>query len=165
MGAYEAQAQAPLAEWYKRDTNGQVRINIPARFGDGGIRNKGFIGHPMRTEEVSGVIQGKALVQYDFTPQQYEALIRLTAALCRIFPRLKCDYPKDVNGRLIPQKLSDEELKNYHGVLGHYHIQTDKVDPGPALQWEYVISNARRLMNGQGASPVVGGSKGAVRLQ
>ena len=38
------------------------------------------------------------------------------------------------------------ELKQYEGVLGHYHVQTDKVDPGPALQWDYVIGEARRLM-------------------
>ena len=31
-------------------------------------------------------------------------------------------------------------------MLGHYHIQTNKVDPGPALQWDYVIGEARRLM-------------------
>jgi hypothetical protein len=31
-------------------------------------------------------------------------------------------------------------------VLGHYHVQTNKVDPGPALQWDYVIGEARRLM-------------------
>jgi len=35
----------------------------------------------------------------------------------------------------------------YEGVLGHYHVQTDKTDPGPALQWDYVIGEARRLMN------------------
>ena len=23
--------------------------------------------------------------------------------------------------------------------MGHYHIQTNKDDPGPALQWDYVI--------------------------
>jgi N-acetyl-anhydromuramyl-L-alanine amidase AmpD len=43
-------------------------------------------------------------------------------------------------------KLPSEELQNFHGVLGHYHIQTNKVDPGPALQWDYVIGEARRLM-------------------
>jgi hypothetical protein len=37
-------------------------------------------------------------------------------------------------------------LKDYHGVLGHYHIQAEKSDPGPALQWDYVIGEARRLM-------------------
>jgi hypothetical protein len=43
-------------------------------------------------------------------------------------------------------KLPDAELKDYHGVLGHCHLQAEKVDPGPALQWDYVIGEARRLM-------------------
>ncbi|MGI8965872.1 MAG: hypothetical protein ACR2H1_07260, partial [Limisphaerales bacterium] len=43
-------------------------------------------------------------------------------------------------------KLSDEELNQYQGVLGHYHIQTNKTDPGPAFQWDYVIENARHFL-------------------
>ena len=43
-------------------------------------------------------------------------------------------------------KLPKAELEAYEGVLGHYHVQTDKVDPGPALQWDYVIGEARRIM-------------------
>ena len=39
------------------------------------------------------MIQGEDLVQYDFTPEQYAALTKLTAALCKIFPKLKCRYP------------------------------------------------------------------------
>jgi N-acetyl-anhydromuramyl-L-alanine amidase AmpD len=47
---------------------------------------------------------------------------------------------------LADRKLPDAQLKDYQGVLGHCHIQTDKKDPGPALQWDYVIGEARRLM-------------------
>ena len=93
-------------------------------------------------------------MQYDYTPQQYAALAQLTATLCKIFPKITCDYPKDAAGRLIPGKLADDELENYHGVLGHYHIQANKVDPGPALQWDYLIGTAQRLMTG-GFTPVV----------
>jgi hypothetical protein len=42
--------------------------------------------------------------------------------------------------------MADGDLRAYRGVLGHYHIQTNKVDPGPALQWDYVVGEARRLM-------------------
>ena len=37
-------------------------------------------------------------------------------------------------------------LEKYEGVLGHYHIQTNKTDPGPALDWDKVIGEARELM-------------------
>jgi N-acetyl-anhydromuramyl-L-alanine amidase AmpD len=152
MGAYGGDEKDPFEEWYARDTNGATRITIPARYGDGGIRTKGFVGRPARPASIKGVIQGRDLTQYDFTPQQYEALSKLTATLCKVLPKIRCDYPHDAAGKVIPQKLPDDELKAYQGVLGHYHVQTDKVDPGPAFQWDYVITNARRLMN-NGLSP------------
>ena len=76
---------------------------------------------------------------------------RKTATLSKVFPKIKCDYPRDASGKLIPQKLDDEELKNYEGVLGHFHIQTNKVDPGPAFQWDYVINGARQLLRSPNA--------------
>ena len=101
----------------------------PAGYGDGGILTKNFVGHPARPGPITGTIQSKDLVQYDFTPQQYQALIELTATLCKALPKIKCDYPKDAAGNLIRQKLPDAELKAYEGVLGHFHVQTDKVIP------------------------------------
>lgn len=146
MGAYGQDEKNPFAEWYQTGTHGAPTLTLPERYGDGGIRTPGFAGHPARPEPVRGNIQGDDLVQYDFTPEQYRALIRLTAALCKVFPKIKCAYPTDASGRLIPRKLPDEQLENYHGVLGHYHIQTNKNDPGPAFQWDYVISGARKLL-------------------
>lgn len=146
MGGYSREEDSPLAQWYSKDARGQTRITIPERFGDGGMRTPNFVGRPARNEPVRGVIQGRELTQYDYTPQQYRALAHLTAALCRVFPKIKCDYPRDAAGKLIPRKLAEEELDQYAGVLGHYHIQTNKVDPGPALDWETLITHARELM-------------------
>ncbi len=147
LGAYGPAEQSPLEQWYQPQTNGPTRITLPETLGDGGIRKRGFAGHPARPDLVTGTIQGRELRQYDYTPEQYAALIKLTAALCRVFPRINCDYPKDAAGKLIPQKLSDAELADYHGVIGHYHIQTNKVDPGPAFQWERVIGGAKELLD------------------
>ncbi len=49
---------------------------------------------------------------------------------------------------MVSERLSDPVLKSFQGVLGHFHIQTEKVDPGPAFNWDYVIGGARRLLNG-----------------
>jgi N-acetylmuramoyl-L-alanine amidase len=146
MGAYASREKSPLGEWYATDENGQTHITIPERFGDGGIRTPNFVGRPARPEPVIGTVQGRRLTQYDFTPEQYKALVHLTAALCTVFPKMKCDYPRDAAGNLMLVKLPDEQLESFGGVLGHYHIQTNKVDPGPAFQWDYVIENARQLM-------------------
>jgi N-acetyl-anhydromuramyl-L-alanine amidase AmpD len=163
IGAYLVHGKNPFAEWYAKETNGQTRITIPARDGDGGILTKGFVGHPARPEPITGMIQGKQLIQYDYTPQQYQALIKLTATLCKVLPKIKCDYPKDAAGKLIRHKLPDAELDAYQGVLGHFHIQTDKVDPGPALQWDYVIDRARKLLHGRFSSPADDIEKGHLR--
>jgi N-acetylmuramoyl-L-alanine amidase len=163
MGAYPVNERNPFAQWYAKKPNGQTRITIPAQYGDGGIFTKDFVGHPARPEPIKGELQGKELVQYDFTPQQYQALIKLTATLSKALPQIKCDYPKDAAGKLITVKLPDAELEAYKGVIGHFHIQTNKVDPGPAFQWDYVIDHARKLLHG-GMSPMADEtSKGHLR--
>lgn len=149
IGAYPANGKNSFDQWYQTNSDGKVFITIPRRFGDGGIRTTNFIGRPARNEPVRGVIQGEDLVQYDFTPEQYAALTKLTAALCKIFPKLKCRYPVDADGKLIPRKLPDDDLNNYQGVMGHYHIQTNKVDPGPAFDWERVIGGANRILEAE----------------
>jgi N-acetyl-anhydromuramyl-L-alanine amidase AmpD len=148
MGAYSATEKSPLGDWYATNENGQTYITIPERFGDGGIRTPNFVGHPARNEPVTGEVQGRTLTQYDFTPEQYKALAHLTAALSQVFPKIKCDYPRDADGKLVTKKLPDAELDAYGGVIGHYHIQTNKTDPGPALDWDDVIGNARKLIQG-----------------
>jgi N-acetyl-anhydromuramyl-L-alanine amidase AmpD len=151
VGAYRAGGRNPFAQWYQTNAAGQTVITLPERFGDGGIRTTNFTGHPARPRPVRGTIQGEDLVQYDYTPEQYAALTKLTAALCKIFPKLQCRYPVDAEGKLIPHKLPDDQLKNYAGVLGHYHIQTNKTDPGPAFDWERVIGGAQKILDRENA--------------
>jgi N-acetyl-anhydromuramyl-L-alanine amidase AmpD len=144
-GAFGPNEKEVFKDWYRKDASGTF-ITIPASAGTNTQRTVGFIGRPARPDLVVGMIQGQTLRQYDLTPQQYQALIRLTAALCKTFPNLKCDYPRDASGHLITCKLPDKTLAGYHGLLGHFHIQTNKVDPGPAFQWDLVVNGARQLM-------------------
>jgi len=146
VGAYRAQEKNPFALWYQTDRRGLTIIKIPGLAGAQAERTPGFTGRPARRAAVAGEVQGEELHQYDFTAEQYRALARLTAALCTVLPGIRCDYPRDAWGRLAGAKLPEAELKDYRGVLGHYHLQAEKVDPGPALQWDYVIGEARRLM-------------------
>jgi N-acetyl-anhydromuramyl-L-alanine amidase AmpD len=151
MGAYPPGDTKVLDEWYQRDAAGRPFIKIPERLGDPRIHTQNFTGRPARPEPVPGNIQKTDLVQYDLTPEQYAALTKLTAALCRIFPKITCDYPRGPDGRLATTRLPDAELKAFGGVIGHYHIQTNKVDPGPAFDWDRVIAGARKLL---GLSPL-----------
>jgi N-acetylmuramoyl-L-alanine amidase len=145
VGAYELTESNPFDAWYLQ-TNNQTLLTVPDAFGAAGILTSNFVGRPARPGPIEGNIQGKDLVQYDFTPEQYQALIKLTAALCKIFPKIRCQYPTNDSGELITCKLPDDALTNYEGILGHYHVQTDKVDPGPAFQWDYVVDGARKIL-------------------
>jgi N-acetylmuramoyl-L-alanine amidase len=146
IGARPLRERGILDSWYKKDTNGSIRIEIPAQYQPSGIRTENFVGRPARAEPVVGTIQGEELIQYDFTPDQYEALVNLTASLCKIFPNLRCDYPRDEKGELLPSKLPDDQLKSYQGILGHFHVQSNKVDPGPAFQWERLRKGAEEYL-------------------
>jgi N-acetyl-anhydromuramyl-L-alanine amidase AmpD len=147
VGAYPPNRDALLHQWYRSNDCAGVRIVLPERLGNAGLRTPGFVARPTRPEPVRGVVQGQELVQYDFTPEQYRALVQLTATLCKVFPKIKCDYPRNTAGALVTHKLADDQLDGYGGVLGHFHIQTNKVDPGPAFQWARVIDGTRQLLH------------------
>jgi len=147
IGAYPVEDNpGTLEQWYQADEKGAKRVVLPNWMKESGIRTPNFVARPMRPEAAAGQIQGKMLRMYDLTPQQYDSLVKLTAALCRVFPKIKCDYPRDSSGQLITSKLSDEQIQAYQGLIGHYHLTTNKIDPGPAFQWDLVVNGARKLM-------------------
>jgi N-acetyl-anhydromuramyl-L-alanine amidase AmpD len=148
MGAYGLKEKDPFARWYAPGPDGRVRMTIPPELDGGGVRTPGFVGRPSRGEIVVGEVQGMELRQWDFTPEQYRSLARLTATLCTVLPRVRCDYPRDESGRLITRQLTPGEFAAYSGLIGHYHIQKDKIDPGPGFQWDWVVEKARALSRG-----------------
>ncbi len=145
LGAFPPGAPSPLDRWYQAGAGGLVRIVVPDPPEQSGLRDLISVLRPARDQPVIGTIQGQSLRQYDFTDRQYESLIRLTATLCKLFPRILCDYPRDAARVLVRAKLADPELVRYQGILGHYHVQTNKVDPGPAFQWDKLIRGVRDL--------------------
>lgn len=93
---------------------------------------------------VEGVVQGQRLVQGELTPAQEAALVKLAAGLCRTFPRLRPDAPRDAAGAVRDRALSEAEFAAFGGILGHFHVQENKVDPGPAFPWERFLAAVRR---------------------
>lgn len=148
MGAYPADNMKTLEQWYKKNDDGTVELTIPDSRGDGGVRTPGFRSGPIRNELITGTINGRELNQYDLTPEQYKALIKLTAALTEIFPKIKLDYPRDENGSEVPGVISDEQFAAHQGLIGHYHITKGKSDPGPAFQWDYLIEEVKKEKQG-----------------
>ncbi|MCC6680830.1 MAG: N-acetylmuramoyl-L-alanine amidase [Phycisphaeraceae bacterium] len=131
LGAFR-DINTPLFEkWYTRDMFG-VRLTPPPGRIYPTLR-------PARPYPVQGEIQHRLLTQYDYTDAQYESLSHLTAALSRIFPKLELAWPQQ------DYVLSPQQFEQWHGLLGHHHITTSKVDPGPAFDWQRVIRRAKEL--------------------
>jgi N-acetylmuramoyl-L-alanine amidase len=158
IGAWEGPQTLRQKEWYTRDANG-TRLTIPSRFA-GALHNANFVGHPARPNPIGAMVQGRTRLQYDYTPEQYDALAHLSATLCTVFPKIQPDYPRtpagphaaypfaepDQPGQLINHVLPRDQYEFYQGLLGHYHVQLDKDDPGPALQWDLLITTTKKLM-------------------
>jgi N-acetyl-anhydromuramyl-L-alanine amidase AmpD len=152
VGAYPAFRGSPLERWYEW-TEAGMRLALPPAVGGGGLRCPGFVARPARDELVSGAIHGETLVQLDFTPAQYETLAALAATLTRVFPRIELTVPRDAAGDVRRDALGAADEAAFHGVLGHYHLQTDKLDPGPAFDWERLLAAARARAGASGVRP------------
>lgn len=142
MGAYEK--PEGIQRYYATDADGPYFV-LPAA--ESGVLTPGFIPRPSRRELICGQIHGRTLHQYDFTDEQYAALIKLTAALHRALPRIALEVPRNPDGSVRNNVLSPEELDAWSGLIGHWHITTNKIDPGPAFNWDRVLEGARRELN------------------
>ncbi len=151
MGAeVPSKSRDHLARWYKKE-GGETVITIPGGVEKSGLRDKSAVLKPIRPDMISGPIHGEVRQQYDLTPQQYDSLIKLTAALHKTFPKINLDYPRGPDGKVLLTALPDDrsnpndDYDRYQGVLGHWHVQLNKQDPGPAFQWDKVIDGAKAL--------------------
>lgn len=141
MGAYEDPKR--LKQWYVPDGEGGTRIRLSKWQGDGHFRNRDYVPRPARPEPVSGRIHGHTFHQYDFTAAQYRSLVQLTRTLVRELPRIEAEAPRDAAGQVEQTMLSRERFTRFSGIIGHFHIQKNKYDPGPAFRWEDFLTAVR----------------------
>lgn len=143
-GAFAQPLSADMRRWYDKDERGWF-LRYPAWMTETGIRTPGFVPRPDRPDFVTGTVQGRTYHQFDFTPEQYRALAHLCAGLNKLFPRIRLEVPRDANGQVVDKALPEEQLRAFDGIVGHFHVQTNKQDPGPAMQWDRLLREARQL--------------------
>ena len=144
-GCFPQPMNAAMLRWYERDAGGW-RMKFPAFLSEPGIRTAGFVPRPDRPEPIEGTIHGTTYWQLDYTREQYQSLAQLCAALHRVFPRIRLEVPRDDSGAIVTTNLPAEELLAFDGIVGHFHVQRNKQDPGPAFQWERLLREARALV-------------------
>lgn len=147
IGAYprNEKGDATLARWYEEGPDG-TRLTLPKPPGELGVLTSGFQGRPARDQKVLGRIQGGALQQYDYTPEQYDSLVKLAATLCHHFPKMEADAPRDADGRVSTVRMDEAAELDFGGILGHYHVSSRKIDPGPAFDWRRFLARVRARM-------------------
>ena len=131
VGAYEN--ESPFKGLYRPGPAG-LMLSIPAA-----LHPPAGGPFPLQTPTfLRGQVHGRTYVQPDFTRAQHETLGKLLPALARVFPLLiadrPLDLPRDVSGAVRMTALSAAELKSYRGLLGHFHVTSSKIDPGPAIE-------------------------------
>ena len=146
IGAYSSDEEKPWNRWYTRDASGHVTLTIPREIDRQSVHTPQFVGHPRRNELITGTINDRRLEQYDLTQPQYEALAHLAATLHRVLPKIKLQAPRDEHGRVVDHTLDDATQADYQGLIGHYHLTRNKIDPGPAFDWDRVLDDARDLL-------------------
>ncbi len=145
IGAYPVDGDNPFDQWYGHDKKGTY-ITIPETLGQRGEQRKPGKYYAARAQPITGTINGSELVMHDLTDAQYDALIKLTAGLVKVFPKIENDYPRDEQGHLIVDELSDEQFAEFTGYLGHFHERQGKTDPGPAFDWERLRKGVARKL-------------------
>ena len=91
---------------------------------------------------------------WDFTEEQYQALIKLCLAINEALPRVKLEIPFDKKTRRTPLgKIKN--FASFEGVLGHAHTQAGtadgikrKFDPGSAFDWGRLRRSFRMTARG-----------------
>ncbi|TMQ08195.1 MAG: hypothetical protein E6J90_41205 [Deltaproteobacteria bacterium] len=78
-------------------------------------------------------INGNTLKAFDYTAPQIESFTRLGRELLRLLPNLPAEYPQSSPGEPSWETMKDAAIRRetYAGYVGHYHINTQKWDPGP----------------------------------
>lgn len=87
---------------------------------------------PWRRDLVDDVIHGHAVQYTDFTALQVRSALALIDALSRAYG-IPATPPTGPDGKVLDRLMTHAELSTYRGVLGHFHNNPGKQDPGTRL--------------------------------
>jgi len=127
-----------------RKVNQRWRFDLPEQYREK-LRTPDFKAFASRSYGDRGYfsrrINGRMVRMWDFTEEQYQALIHLCIGINALLPNIALKVPFDQKKRRTPL----DKIKNFatfKGILGHAHVQNgsgegikNKYDPGSAFNW------------------------------
>lgn len=122
-----------LAAWHAAQWNvGSIGVELCNR-GDPKLdRNYYSSGkHGPKRDIVPCKINNHKIAAFDYTKEQMDAFARLARALQRLLPNIPLEFPQSSPGVQAWNTLPEAASFGFAGYIGHYHLITQKWDPGP----------------------------------
>lgn len=94
-------------------------------------------------------INNHTILAYEYTPQQIDAMTRLGRALQRLLPNLPAEFPQSSPGQASWDTMPASASFRFAGYIAHYHLTTQKWDPGP-----FEFAEFCRKLRGQLSLPI-----------
>jgi N-acetylmuramoyl-L-alanine amidase len=104
--------------------------NRADRWKDKDYYSKRGINRPVKPCKINNQI----IDSFDFTKEQFDAMVLLGRALLRLLPNVPPEYPQSSPGQVNLNTIGYPALLPFNGYIGHYHLTTNKWDPGP---WDF----------------------------
>jgi N-acetyl-anhydromuramyl-L-alanine amidase AmpD len=76
-------------------------------------------------------INGNTILAFEYTAAQLDAFTALGKALTRLLPNIAVEYVQSSPGQAAMETIPTSASFSFSGYIGHYHLITQKWDPGP----------------------------------
>ncbi len=90
-------------------------------------------------------INGEPWRSIGYTDAQYDALVKLLRGLKQLFTKIVLMPPIGADKQVLLEQTEIDLEKC--GIFGHYHINAQKIDPGPGFEWTRLIADLNRQAN------------------
>lgn len=94
-------------------------------------------------------INGHTILAYDYTPAQYDSMVKLGRALLKLLPNLPAEFPQESPGMPLWGTMPPSASFRFSGYIAHYHLINQKWDPGP-----FDFKDFCRKLRGQLSFPI-----------
>lgn len=96
----------------------------------------------IQRKEYDDEIHGRRMRFLRFTNAQCASAYNVARALCDIYG-MRASFPTDDRGKVLRSVMPASKVAQWNGLLGHFHLTREKVDPSPHLldELQFVLTS------------------------